>query len=73
MDNMNDWLSVAKLLQPLTLGTLLIVILITGYLQKWVWGWQLKDMTADRDFWRSHALASMRIAESTTTPAETRR
>ena len=30
----------------------MLVILVSGYKQKWVWGHQLSDMTADRNHWR---------------------
>lgn len=45
------------------IGTLLGTITAAGLARKWVWGYQLADMTKDRDFWRDAALASMGITD----------
>lgn len=41
------------------IGTLLGAIATAGLTRRWVWGWQLADMTTDRDFWRDAFLASL--------------
>lgn len=41
------------------IGTLLGGITAAGLARKWTWGYQLADMTKDRDFWRDAALRSM--------------
>lgn len=52
---------------PLTL-----FILYLGWRQVWVWGWQLRAMTVDRDFWRAQALRITSVAEQSTAPRVTR-
>ena len=48
----------------------LILILIGGYRGWWRYGPQVdrafEDITADRNFWRSMALGSLRVADKTT-------
>lgn len=41
------------------IGTLLGGIITAGLARKWVWGYQLAEMTADRDFWRDAFLRSV--------------
>ena len=41
------------------IGTLLGGIITAGLARKWVWGYQLSEMTADRDFWRHAFLRSV--------------
>lgn len=41
------------------IGTLLGGITAAGLARKWTWGYQLADMTKDRDFWRDAALRAM--------------
>lgn len=63
---MEAWKSIAEYLSGVPLATLLILILLGGYHQKWVWGWQVKALREDRDFWRSQALSALHIAERST-------
>ena len=50
-------------LQSLGTTSLLLLVLIGGFRQWWCWGWQLRTMQEDRDFWRDAALRSTSLAE----------
>lgn len=50
-------------IERVSIVALVIAILGAGFKKLWVWGYQLSDMTADRDFWRDAALKTMRVAE----------
>lgn len=43
--------------------TFVLTVLVAGFRKMWVWGYQLVDMTKDRDFWRGIALAAMKVTE----------
>lgn len=45
------------------IGTILGTVAAAGLARKWVWGYQLADMTKDRDFWRDAALRAMGNAD----------
>lgn len=45
------------------LATLLGLILFGSWKQIWVWGFQLKAVERDRDFWRASALKGTGLAE----------
>lgn len=49
-------------MDPQQVGVIAVLFGIgaAGLAKKWVWGYQLVDMTKDRDFWRDAALASLR-------------
>lgn len=57
---------VVKWASGLGTPTLLILVLIGGYRQWWVWGWQLREMREDRDFWRAQALGVTAITQTAT-------
>lgn len=44
------------------IGTIVSGVIATGLAGKWCWGYQLTDMTTDRNFWRDVALAGMKTA-----------
>lgn len=52
------------------LCAVLFVILVGGYKQWWVWGYQYIDMREQRDDYRKRAEASTTLAEQGTTLAE---
>ena len=56
-----------KNVSTLTLPTLLMIVLWLGYKQVWVWGHQLTDMRADREFWRAIALRTTAVSEKAVT------
>lgn len=43
------------------IGTLLSGITVAGLTKRWVWGYQLAEMTKDRDMWRDLALQSFAV------------
>lgn len=43
--------------------TLLVLTLIGGYKQWWVFGWLYKDLVKDRDDWKALALKGTNLAE----------
>jgi hypothetical protein len=47
-----------------------VLILYGGAKRIWVWGYQLKDMTQDRDEWKARALRSVGLVERTVTVLE---
>lgn len=60
-----DPASTETLLEYLSTGGLvglLGLIIVAGYYQKWCWGWQLRDMRAERDYWRNIALRTQGVA-----------
>lgn len=46
--------------QQISVVALVLAALGAGLAKKWVWGYQLVDMTKDRDFWRDAALSALR-------------
>lgn len=52
------------------IGTLLGGIVTAGLTRKWAWGYQLSDMTTERDFWRDAFLASLSQTEDAITVAK---
>lgn len=52
---MEDFLMIAERLSGAGLATLLIFILYGGKQKVWVWGYQLDEMRAERDWWRNAA------------------
>ena len=52
------------------IGSLLATIVAAGLARKWVWGWQLADMTKDRDFWRDAFLKSLGQTDQAITVAK---
>lgn len=54
----------------LTIAGILVAALAAGLAKKWVWGYQLVDMTKDRDFWRDAALAALRHTDRALDVAE---
>jgi hypothetical protein len=57
-----DFLKVADIASKLSLVTLLVLILIGGHLGFWVYGSTYKDMTKDRDEWKTLALKGANVA-----------
>lgn len=51
-----------KAVQQSPLIATLVFIIIGGYKRWWVWGYQLKEMTADRDEWKGRALQERGLA-----------
>jgi len=47
-----------------------VLILYGGAKKVWVWGYQLRDMTQDRDEWRARALRGLGLVERTVTVLE---
>jgi len=47
-----------------------VLILWGGARRTWVWGYQLKEMTQDRDEWKARALRSVGLVERTVTVLE---
>ena len=45
------------------ISTILGAVVAAGLARKWVWGYQLAEMTKDRDMWRDLALQSFRVNE----------
>lgn len=45
------------------IGTILGGVVAAGLARKWVWGYQLREMQEDRDFWRDQALTLLRVNE----------
>ena len=45
---------------------LLILIIYGGIKQKWVYGWQYREIVADRDEWKQIALRGTALAEQAT-------
>lgn len=43
------------------IGTILTAVIGAGLARKWVWGYQLAEMTKDRDMWRDLALQSFAV------------
>jgi hypothetical protein len=43
--------------------TIVAIILYSGYKQKWVWGWQYREIKNERDFWRATAMVSTAVSE----------
>lgn len=41
-----------------------VIIIVAGSRKLWVWGWQYREMEADRDFWRDVALRTVDITEA---------
>jgi hypothetical protein len=56
-------------IQGLGAGGTLLLILIGGYRQWWCWGWQLRKMEEERDFYRDGLLRALKVAENTTEAA----
>ncbi len=48
---------------------LLVVVLVGGWKQWWVFGWSFKDMKIERDEWRILALKGTSIAHQAVTMA----
>lgn len=49
--------------ERVSIVAILFAVLGTGFKRIWVWGYQLVEMTADRDFWRKTALSLMKVTE----------
>jgi hypothetical protein len=47
-----------------------VLVLYGGAKRIWVWGYQLHDMTQDRDEWKARALRSVGLVERTVTVLE---
>lgn len=60
-----NWVQLASTISGVGMPGLLVLILISGYFQKWVWGHQLLSMKQDRDFWRTAALRQTNLLERT--------
>lgn len=65
-----DPLAVADFLQRAGIVGLLAGILIGGARQIWVWGYQLREVQAERDRWQNLALKLMGQVERTTGVAD---
>jgi hypothetical protein len=68
MDSPSVWIDVAKNISTVGFGPGMVVIVIAGWFQKWVYGWQFvaqKELTAEAnkrgDFWQQLYLS--RVAE----------
>lgn len=60
------------LLGPLGLLAFLLLGVVWGGVKKmWVWGWQYRELAADRDYWKDFATRSMTTAEKAATTAQT--
>lgn len=60
-----DW---AKTQGPFAI--LLVTILWSGAVKKWVWGWTYQELKADRDFWRSLHFRTVDVAKQAVTIVE---
>lgn len=65
-----DPVGIADFLQKAGIVGLLVFILVGGARKVWVFGYQLGDMTADRDRWRDLALKAMGQVDRTTGVAD---
>ena len=57
-----EWMS------GLGMTSFFVLILVGGYKQWWVWGWQLREMKAERDYWRAQSMGVTSIAERAAKP-----
>lgn len=60
---MEDFIAIAEKLSGAGLATLLVFILIGGQKKIWVWGYQLEEMRAERDWWRTTASRATSFAD----------
>jgi hypothetical protein len=58
-----SWIELASRITNIGAPAMLLLIIVTGYYQKWVWGHQLVEMRNDRDFWRNAALKQTNVLE----------
>jgi hypothetical protein len=58
-----DLMTLAEKLSGAGLATLLIMILVGGWRQYWVFGWQFKQLQDERDEWKRMALRGTDFAE----------
>lgn len=65
-----DPVGIADFLQKAGVVGLLVFILVGGSRKLWVFGYQLAEMTADRDRWRDLALHAMSQVDRTTGVAD---
>ena len=63
---MTDAASVVEGIQRLGLGGALVLALIGGFRQWWVFGWTYRSLERERDTWRTIALSSTTLAERAT-------
>ena len=60
---MTDAASVVEGIQRLGLGGALVLALIGGFRQWWVFGWTYRGLERERDTWRTIALSTTTLAE----------
>lgn len=41
-----------------------VIVLVTGYYQKWVWGWHHRQVIEDRDFYRQKMFEKITAMEA---------
>lgn len=58
------------LLGPAGVTVLLLLITFGGWKKWWVFGWQYKDMEAEKNEWKEAALRGTRVAERVVTAHE---
>jgi hypothetical protein len=63
--NETAWIQLASSVSNLGTPAMLILVLIGGYRQWWVWGHQMQAVKDDRDFWRTAALRQTNLLERT--------
>ena len=58
------------LLGPAGVTVLVLLIIFGGWKKWWVFGWQYKDMEAEKNEWKEAALRGTRVAERVVTAHE---
>lgn len=59
------WVDIANKISGVSFASAVVIVLIAGYFQKWVWGWQLQAAEKRADFWQNLYLTRVVPLEKT--------